>query len=175
MNTPTAWEFVEKYYPNYYSSNEIAENEDLGKILNGELDGNAEELYKKEIEEQRIHFGGRLNEEELENEVLKVFEAQKNASDAGIYEKAIVAYLESCRKKTHFLLGSVVVKEYQENGIESVCALFKTEQEENSYLTEGDTFVHTEGITTPIEFAIALQGWEEFVEISEEEYKILTK
>ena len=32
----TAWEFVEEYYLNYYSSNEIAHNDDLSKLVNGQ-------------------------------------------------------------------------------------------------------------------------------------------
>ncbi len=38
------WDFVEKYYPNYSSSNEIAQHNDLSIIVNGEE--NAEEKMK---------------------------------------------------------------------------------------------------------------------------------
>lgn len=36
MATKTAWDFVEQHYPNYDSSDEIAHNEDLCKLVNGE-------------------------------------------------------------------------------------------------------------------------------------------
>lgn len=43
------WEFVEKYYPEYYSCNEIMRNDDLCKIVNGELNGDAEIMFDKEF------------------------------------------------------------------------------------------------------------------------------
>lgn len=41
----TAWDFVEKYYPNYDSSNEILENDDLLKLV--EDNPHDEEVYNK--------------------------------------------------------------------------------------------------------------------------------
>lgn len=35
----TIQNFIEKYYPNYYGSSEIAENNDLQKILDAEING----------------------------------------------------------------------------------------------------------------------------------------
>ncbi len=33
MKKQTTWDFVEKYYPNYHKSEEIARNEDLCKLV----------------------------------------------------------------------------------------------------------------------------------------------
>lgn len=96
-NLKTVWDFVENFYPNYYSCDDIAENDDLHKIVDGELNGQAEIMYNDEMEEQRIYFGGTLDEEQLENEVLKIFTAKKESSNAYIFEKAIEGYLETLK------------------------------------------------------------------------------
>lgn len=50
MELPSVWDFVEKYYPNYSSSDEIAYADDLSKVIHGELNGYAEELWKEMLE-----------------------------------------------------------------------------------------------------------------------------
>lgn len=97
-NLKTTWDFVEKYYHKYQSSNEISENDDLQKIVDGEIDGQAEIMYNKELEEQRIFFGGTLDENQLHEETIKIFQARKNESDAYIFEQAIEGYLETLKK-----------------------------------------------------------------------------
>jgi hypothetical protein len=89
------WEFVEKYYPNYYSSDEIAENDDLHKIAEGELNGYAEIWYNEAIEEKNIFFGGTLDEVQIAEEVSKDFYNLLQESNAYIFEKAIEGYLET--------------------------------------------------------------------------------
>ncbi|MDP2692734.1 MAG: hypothetical protein Q8O88_03800 [bacterium] len=46
----TAWDFVEENYPNYHTSNEIANNDDLHKLVNGDYEkwDSASKLLKKE-------------------------------------------------------------------------------------------------------------------------------
>jgi len=96
-NINNVWGFVEQYFPNYTSSDYIAENDDLHKIINGELNGQAEEMYNAEMEEQRIFFGGTLSDSELEAEVLKIFQTKKSESDAYVFGKAIEGYLETLK------------------------------------------------------------------------------
>jgi hypothetical protein len=98
-NLETVWNFVEKYYPNYYSCDAIAENDDYTKIVDGEINGCAEELYNSEVNEQDIFYGGTLDNEQIEEEVLKIFQAKLNESNAYIYEKAIEGYLETLKNK----------------------------------------------------------------------------
>lgn len=72
------WEFVEKYYPRYYSCNEIGRNDDLCKIINGELNGDAEKIFE-------LEFQGNM-------------ELAKAAFDRYckyVYESAIVGYQRS--------------------------------------------------------------------------------
>jgi hypothetical protein len=48
MANKSAWDFVEKFYPDYYSSNDIARADDLQKLLDGEVNGNAEKILNEE-------------------------------------------------------------------------------------------------------------------------------
>lgn len=77
-NKSTVWDFVEKYYPNYSSSDDIAFNNDLEKILHGELTGRAGELYNEMYRGHDNLLGLHYDESLL-----------------GIYEKSIKSYLES--------------------------------------------------------------------------------
>lgn len=72
------WGFVEKYHPNYYSCDEIMRYSDLGKILNGELNGDADIMFYDE-------FQGNL---ELAKAAL--VQSAKN-----VYERSIVGYQKS--------------------------------------------------------------------------------
>jgi len=45
----TTWDFIEKYYPNYHGCSEIAYNNDLQKIMDGEIEGNAESIFEEEF------------------------------------------------------------------------------------------------------------------------------
>lgn len=77
-NLSTVWEFVEKYYPNYSSCYDIMRNDDLCKIVNGELNGSAEIMFKNE-------FGSDLSEAT----------AAFNHSSRLIYEKVIQGFIDS--------------------------------------------------------------------------------
>ena len=50
MANESAWDFVVKYYPNYYSSNDIARADDLQKLLDGEVNGCAEKILNEEYD-----------------------------------------------------------------------------------------------------------------------------
>jgi len=79
------WAFVEKYYPGYSSSDEIARANDLDVILT-ETDGNWGEGAM------------RLWEEELEQSLDKAVE-MNNELLKEIYEEAIEAYIESLKEE----------------------------------------------------------------------------
>ena len=78
--TKTAWDFVEAHYPNYSSSDEIAENEDLSKLVNGFYE-DGDDAHKLLLEE----YGG-----EITNPQIKI---DYNESLVKIYEEAIENYL----------------------------------------------------------------------------------
>lgn len=89
------WEFVEKYYPKYYSCNEIMRNDDLCKIVNGELHGDAEKMFTEE-------FG----------ENLELATAAFDQSCKYVYERAIVGYQREQRGKI-FIVWSLEDVEMQ--------------------------------------------------------------
>lgn len=74
------WDFVEKYYPDYYSADEIAYADDLQKIKDGELEGNAARLWEDK-------FKGDLD----------AVEAEYNRVHVEIYKESIKSYLESLK------------------------------------------------------------------------------
>jgi len=88
MNTENIWNFVEKFYPNYSSSDEILNNDDLLKLLEGEVDTCADSIYNSIREELVDLFGIEPNEEEI----LKLAEQRYADSLVQIYEKAIKGY-----------------------------------------------------------------------------------
>lgn len=78
---PSVWEFVEKYYPNYHSCDEIAHADDLSKIINNECqDGDDSYELWQEILTQ---FNG--NEEEA----MKDAKYRYNEHHIRIYNEAI--------------------------------------------------------------------------------------
>lgn len=70
----TAWDFVEENYPNYHTSQEIAENDDLHKLVNGEFEIGAHKFLMKEYEG------------EAENDKIQL---DLNESLVRIYEESI--------------------------------------------------------------------------------------
>ncbi len=106
MEIKTDWDFVQKYYPNYSSSNEIAENDDLHKICDGEINGYAEEMYNEKIEDLKIFWGVGSITDEIENEAFKHFKALRDESDSKIYAEAIEGFLES-QKGTAKIVWSI--------------------------------------------------------------------
>jgi len=59
FTTDNAWAFVEKYYPKYYSSNQIALADDLSKLVDGEINGHAEEMLHRD-------YGGDINNPQIQ-------------------------------------------------------------------------------------------------------------
>ena len=80
-----AWDFVAKYYPNYYSSDDIAYNEDLCKLEHEEYD-EGDCAHRLLIEE----YGGEFNDTSR-----ALIKRDLDASYRDIYERAIENYLET--------------------------------------------------------------------------------
>jgi hypothetical protein len=111
MKTPkkddvNVWDFIEKYYPNYTSSYEIALSNDLHKIVNDEVE-NGSHAHKILTEEC---YGDKDAAQKWLYEV-----------DASIYEKAIEAYLKQGDKLHHE--GLLVAAIISDNYIKSICKL----------------------------------------------------
>lgn len=96
-NLKTVWNFVVEYYPNYYSSDEIAENDDYTKILDGELNGEAKNIFDKITQERKEYFGATLNESELKEDVMALVTGLYESSTCEIYRIAIEGYLETLK------------------------------------------------------------------------------
>jgi len=81
----TPWDFVEKYYPNYYGSDEIAYNDDLSKLIHKEQeDGD---------------FASELLKTEYDNDIRNPkIQRDYNRSMSEIYETAIEYYLKEQQK-----------------------------------------------------------------------------
>ena len=77
----TIWGFVEKYYPNYDSSDDIAEAEDLYKIINNEPMQKGTDAYNLFIEEYQGN--------------LELAKERYNELHVRIYEQAILAFQNS--------------------------------------------------------------------------------
>lgn len=78
------WSFVEKYYPDYEHSNDIAHNDDLCRLVDNEFerDDSADELLQRQ-------YGGDREENFLE------IEADFKRSLCEIYEKSIQNFLNT--------------------------------------------------------------------------------
>lgn len=92
----TAWDFVQKYYPNYYHCDEIAHNDDLTKIIDDEINGEAEVIYNEIAEDLKGIFPYHNPDEREEYRVMIKKEAQRrlNESYVAIYEAAIEGFIE---------------------------------------------------------------------------------
>ena len=86
------WNFVEQYYPNYSSSDEILYNDDLLKLLEGEVNTGADSIYNV-VSDMLIEE--LLGLEPSEEQVLERVQDMYNQSLVEIYELAIQGYLET--------------------------------------------------------------------------------
>lgn len=81
----TAWDFVVKYYPNYYTSDVIAYNEDLCKLTNEDYE-EGDDAHQLLIDD----YDGEFN-----SITIKEIKRDYEQSLRVIYEKSILAYLET--------------------------------------------------------------------------------
>lgn len=81
-----AWRFVEEFYPNYYSCDDIAYNNDLGMIVNGTWeDSESATRLLKELETEAA-YANYYDPKEYIKDRLAV-------SDSVIYKKAIEGFI----------------------------------------------------------------------------------
>lgn len=80
MEIETTWDFVVKFYPDYDHSDEIALADDLSKLINGEINGCAEELLHSD-------YGGDINNPQIKIDYDRVHKE--------IYEAAIQEAIDS--------------------------------------------------------------------------------
>ena len=86
MKIKTVWDFVEQYYPNYGSCNEIVLNNDLCKLINEEQENGdcADQLLTSD-------YNGDIN-----NSHILI---DKHISDAKIFKRAIQKYINELKIK----------------------------------------------------------------------------
>jgi hypothetical protein len=130
---PNAWEFVSKYYPDYYSSSEIAENDDLHVI------------YDNEEEEGSDAYDTLQDTYDGDRELAK---AAMHESDVAIYEKAIENYIETKKpeyenvQKVVEKFSSISPKVYNKAGDEQkshwlIDSIERLQVENNEFATGG--------------------------------------
>ena len=90
----TIWDFVEAYYPNYSSSDEILHSEDILKLLEGQVDTGADSVYNSIREELVERFGTEPDEQEI----ISVADQLYAEVLLSIYSQAIQGYLETLKK-----------------------------------------------------------------------------
>ena len=73
------WRFVEKWYPDYDHADQIAEADDLSKLVDGEINGAAEELLNDT-------YGGDPENPQIQIDYYRVH--------IDIYERAIENFLK---------------------------------------------------------------------------------
>ncbi len=108
---PSAWHFVEKYYPNYYQSDIIAKADDLAKIISGEMNKNsiAEDIFINECDEN-----------------MAVAKEKYNKIHVKVYKTAIENYLRINQElRYYYLFGENITKEYFDKGIHAVINTIK--------------------------------------------------
>ena len=81
-NNNHPWRFVEKYFPDYYHSDTIAHADDLSKLVDGEINGAAENLLHSD-------YDGDENNPQIQIDY--------DALHREIYEAAIINFLEQQR------------------------------------------------------------------------------
>lgn len=85
MEQPNSWDFVAEYFPNYYSSQRIADNDDLCKLNDGEYE-DGDGAHGMLIEE----FDNDINNPKIKTEFIE--------SKMLCYEIAIQSFLELQKK-----------------------------------------------------------------------------
>lgn len=96
--TDEIWSFVEKFYPDYYSCPEIAYNNDLERIVEGEPldeDSSSYEVYKEIA--AILNVSDDQSNEYARETIVNTAEALLKESNSEIYERAIQGFLEFMR------------------------------------------------------------------------------
>lgn len=115
MNKPekTVWDFVQQYYPNYGKSQEIAENDDLQVLIDGEeeIGSHAYRLKQEIISDysSKYPYNTYDEREAYRDDVSNEIEKRYNDSCKDIFEKAIEGYLEDRKTKSTFRVDMPMV------------------------------------------------------------------
>lgn len=189
----SSWEFVEHFYDGYSGCDEIADNNDLQKIVDGEVNGCAIIDYKRiaeslgidlkltEEEEENFHdhdfdYENRISKEDHQR-IVAVAQAELDGSNSYVFERAIEGLIEDIQaklkqdkeqKSTYYLFGTDQVYAYDSGFATLLIHLNK----------EGDMpsiFEFIEGRTPSTEFAEAISGWGDYTTITAEEYQVLNE
>lgn len=94
-STDEIWTFVEKFYPDYYSCPEIAYNNDLERIVEGdplEEDSSSYEVYKDIAVGLNVSYN--QSNECVKGIVVAEAETLLQKSNSEIYERAIQGFLD---------------------------------------------------------------------------------
>ena len=98
MEMKTTWDFVQRYYPDYDHCEDIAENDDLVKIVDDEWEEGdcASKIYEDIAEDFKGLFPYHTPEEREEYRDMIRVEAQRrlNKSYVNIYKRAIEGFIE---------------------------------------------------------------------------------
>lgn len=167
----------------------------VGKRFNEEtLSKAVSDFFKEEI---KVSYRAETEYDELPHDWNIVFNSEKPETygyfdvyvlnmrtkgfDGSTFYVTEVAYefdgLESCKdeiesietkpKNTYYLFGEDAVKEFETNGIDALIEL--SEKQKLSY----GTFLFKEGVTLSHELADAMDGWNNFTIITEDEFNKL--
>jgi hypothetical protein len=165
MNMPNVWDFVEKYYPNYYSSDRIALSNDLAKLVHEEYEEGdcAHRLLMRD-------YGG-----DIDNPQIKI---DNDAVEREVIDAAILEFLHSKKEQSvtrYYLFGKDVSEKYKAEGFEKAFSAAKDVSEKGLRWNSGMNFdVHkfVDG-ENPEHLIEAYEGYDGFVEITADEYEQL--
>lgn len=87
MELNNEWDFVEKYYPNYYKSNDIAFNDDLHCIVDDEWQES--EAKTRLVAEYKSNYGDKW---------LEQVKIDRDVSDRDIFEASIEGYIKTLKQ-----------------------------------------------------------------------------
>lgn len=87
MELNSVWDFVEKYYPNYTSSNDITFNDDLHCIMDDEWQES--ETKTRLVAEYKRNYGDKW---------LEQVEIDRDLSERDIFEAAIEGYINTLKQ-----------------------------------------------------------------------------
>lgn len=143
----TAWNFVEKYYPNYYQCDEIARNGSLNTIV--------------DEEERPGSTADRMLREEFSNS-RSAAQAALDESNLDIYERAIKGFID--QGNTYYIFGDEYCYTYEDGGVTQM--VVEIEDEDLRGALYKQTPFSTDMIST-------YDGWDTYNIITKEEYDFL--
>lgn len=168
----TTWDFVEKYYPNYYSCDSIAEAQDLFKIIEGsyEIGDCADKLHTGICGDVLDDPSKNVNDTNLDVLVMGEVIRRHNNLMVGIYQRSIEAFIEAENSQdiVYYLMGSEVCRSlYETDDVNKVVEFIK--EEEPLF----DVYAFNPHTTHSSKLVDAMDGWSMFVTINKYTYDTL--